>query len=307
MTKIEGKVTIQNQNNTCPACSSERVTYWFTKITNQQKYPICRCSDCKGAFVLPRPSNSQITTFYQDEYYRKSDTLNASEQLAKLLKSEAEYPNSMLDAARMIGQAKDLANGKKFLDVGGGYGFFSQAALSAGFDVTAIEPSPTCRKVFTLLNGFVPEACMFDRTFTSKYREKFDVVLMSQVLEHVVDLDEAVNSLNMLLGKNGIAAIAVPHFKSLVSMFHGKKDMFIIPPEHLNFFSMSCLTTLFSRHHFSLLRRETISRFPPESIRKIILISLVTRIANFALGGVLRFADSIGKGMYINCYFRKEG
>ena len=171
----------------------------------------------------------------------------------------------------------------------------------------AIEPSPTCRKVFTLMNGFTPEACMLNKTFASRFRGKFDVILMSQVLEHVADLDETIDLMNMLLRERGIVVIAVPHFRSLVSMFQGKKDMFIAPPEHLNFFSMPGLISLFSRHHFSLLKQETISRFPPQSIRKIIPISLVARIASFALVGFLRFADAIGKGMYINCYFRKEG
>ena len=148
---------------------------------------------------------------------------------------------------------------------------------------------------------------MLDKTFANKYREKFNVILMSQVLEHISGLDEAVVSVNMLLRNKGVVVIAVPHFKSLVSMFQGKKDMFIVPPEHLNFFSLSGLTALLSRHQFSLLRQETISRFPPESIRKIKPISLVARMANFTLGRVLHFADAIGKGMYINCYFRKEG
>jgi len=300
-------MTIQNQNYICPACNSQCITPWSKNVTKHGEYPICCCSDCKSAFVFPRPSTSAIVAFYQEEQYKKAATLNAFAHLEKLLKSEVKYPNSTLDAARMIGHSKDLANGNRLLDVGGGYGFFSQAAISAGFDVIAIEPSATCREIFTLMNNFTPEACMIDKTLANKYRGRFDVILMSQVLEHIANLDEAVDSIKMLLGKRGIAVIAVPHFKSLVSMLQGKKDMFIIPPEHLNFFSMSGLTSLFSRHRFSLLRRETISRFPPESVHKILPIRLVARITNFALGSILHFADAIGKGMYINCYFRKKG
>ena len=44
-------------------------------------------------------------------------------------------------------------------------------------------------------------------------------------------------NLSAILVPDGIVAVAVPHFGSLLSRLQGKKDMFICPPEHLNFFS----------------------------------------------------------------------
>ena len=296
----------QNLNSICPACRSQHMTPWFVKNTKQKKYQICRCADCRSAFVLPRPTASEIDAFYKSEYYRKANTSNASERLESLLEAEVQYPNSTLDADRIISNVNVFAEGKQFLDVGGGYGFFSKAALSNRFDVTAIEPSPACREIFALLNGFMPEDSMLDKPFANKYKGKFNVILMSQVLEHIADLDETIHLISQLLTRNGIVVIAVPHFKSVVSMLQGENDMFIIPPEHLNFFTMVGLTSLFSQYGFSTLKCETISRFPRESIRKKIPISFIMPLLYFILQRVFNFTDKIGKGMYINCYFRKE-
>ena len=92
------------------------------------------------------------------------------------------------------------------------------------------------------MNAFTPEAGMLDKIFVNKYTEKFNIILMSQVLEHIADLDETLDYLNMLLDRKGIVVIAVPHFKSLVSILQGKNDMFIIPLNTLTFFQCKVLS-----------------------------------------------------------------
>ena len=95
--------------------------------------------------------------------------------------------------------------------------------------------------------GMESIAGMLTRNFVQANPGSFDVVLMSQVLEHITDLESTLDYLRDLLAPNGIAAIAVPHFGSWLSRLQGKKDMFIVPPEHLNFFSRAGLTALFDR------------------------------------------------------------
>ena len=66
--------------------------------------------------------------------------------LAAVMASEAEFPNSTVDARRLVTYAKGLLGpcpeGKaKALDIGSGYGFFSRAALDQGFQVVAVNPA----------------------------------------------------------------------------------------------------------------------------------------------------------------------
>lgn len=104
----------------CPACNDRQMSQWFTKINSFAKFPIWRCSACKSGFVLPRPGKAVIESYYEDEAYRKGNASTPAERLEQLLEAERQYPNSTLDAARMIRQARGLAKGKGFLDVGGG-------------------------------------------------------------------------------------------------------------------------------------------------------------------------------------------
>ncbi len=290
----------------CPACQSPAVRDWFIKSNSDGKYKLCYCKQCGTAFVNPRPAIKQIEAFYNANSYRAKATQTAQERLEKIMEEERAYPNSTLDAVRLVENCKRLSKGTRFLDAGAGYGFFSRQALENGFDVYALEPASTCREVFNLMNGFEPDRSMLNQEFALRHRSDFDVVLMSQVLEHVLDLDECLVALRILLKDGGIAAIAVPHFRSLVSLIQGKRDMFINPPEHLNYFTTRGLENLFHRHGFRTIHIETISRFNPERLGKKIPARLLRKTALFLLSTVLNTADMLDKGMYLTLYFQKE-
>jgi SAM-dependent methyltransferase len=290
--------------DTCPACTAGGLRRWFTKATTHGSFHLWRCPACASAFVLPRPSDTELEQFYRDVSYRVMDARSAEERLMACTAAEARYPNSTLDAARIIGQCGALTRGRRFLDVGAGFGFFTREALRLGFRANALEPSPNCRDVFALLNGFEPDSKLFSPVFVRDHAADFDVVLLSQVLEHLPSLEEAVSSIRTLLGPSGIAAIAVPHFGSAVSRIQGRRDMFIDPPEHLNFFTRSGLMSLFERHGFRCEHSETISRFDPARLAR--RLPVAGGVTTGVLRTVLALADRIGRGMYLNAYFRRN-
>jgi len=132
------------------------------------------------------------------------------------------------------------------------------------------------------------------------------VVLLSQTLEHIPDPEAAVRNLRTVLRPAGIAAIAVPHFGSALSKIQGRNDMYISPPEHLNFFSRAGLIGLFSRAGFKLEHIETVSKIPRLYVQRILRYPVLTQIGWKAGYGVMRFFDIIGLGMVLNAYFRKQ-
>jgi SAM-dependent methyltransferase len=182
---------------------------------------------------------------------------------------------------------------------------FSKTALEMGFDVSACEPNANARGVFRQLNGFEPDPDMFDREYALVHKGAFDVVLLSQVLEHAVYPEEVVRSIHMVLSEGGIAAVAVPHFGSALSRIQGKKDMFISPPEHLNFFSRKGLTALFAGNDFRLEFIETVSKVPRGRIEDTVKLPVVSAAVWKGLYGLLKLSEFFGLGMVINAYFRK--
>ena len=140
-----------------------------------------RCPSCKSAFVWPRPNKDKVTAYYKDDSYQEL-TPDQAIQLDRRY-----YPDSKMDSKRIIGRCRDLSKGNNFCDVGAGFGAFSKAAQRKGFNVSACEPNENSRKVFSQINGFEPDPDNFDREYAVNHKLKFDVVLLSQVLEHVPD------------------------------------------------------------------------------------------------------------------------
>jgi SAM-dependent methyltransferase len=287
----------------CPACLSQRLHLWFEKVMPAGPYRVYRCKACGSAFVLPRPGDAELEQFYRTKSYGPNGGHRPEDRVTAITEREARYPNTTLDAVRMVSQCAELASGRRFLDVGAGFGFFTREAVRQGFAATALEPSAPCRELFAVLNGFEPAPSLLTGAFADAYRGAFDVVLMSQVLEHLPDLDAVLGWLKDLLSPQGVAAIAVPRFRSVVSILQGRDDMFVIPPEHLNFLTLRGLNTLFERQGFRCLRTETISRFDPSRLRPRVPAAANALAA--ALRGGLSVADRLGRGMYINAYFQK--
>jgi len=222
-----------------------------------------------------------------------------------VLAEERAYPNAVLDAERIAKTAKALATGSKFLDVGAGYGFFSRAARSQGFDVDAIEVNKESLAVFREMNGFEAAEGMLDHEFAERRADRYAVVLLSQVLEHMRDANSVVLDLRHMLAHRGVCVIAVPHFGSLISRVQGRRDMFITPPAHLNYFSRAGLTRLFTHHGSECCRIDTVSRFDRARLKRKLSIPGLGSLATGMLSAILSAADKADQGMILNAYFRK--
>ena len=155
------------------------------------------------------------------------------------------------------------------------------------------------------MNGFTPDPSLLDDSFVRQHESSYDVILISQVLEHVADLDPMVDRLRRLLRADGLVATAVPHFRSWISRLQGRRDMFITPPEHLNYFTSKGLISLYMRHRLRVINRETVSRFDPRRITARLKSKLLGKLASISLDIFLGMADQVNKGMYLNMYFRK--
>ena len=79
-----------------------------------------------------------------------------------------------------------------------------------------------------------------------------DAALLSHVLEHILDLDKFVKDMRIVLKPGSSLIIAVPHFGSILTTLMGRRDFFLTPPEHLNYFSLPGITALLKRNGFSV-------------------------------------------------------
>ena len=251
--------------------------------------------------MWPRPTDIQLGLHYAGSAYG-CGSIEEANQI-----DTAYYPTSWGDAELIIGRCFALSSGRDFLDVGAGNGAFSNVARKYGFHVDAVEPNPNACVVFRQVNGFSPRQQFFDCVFADEVRGSYDVVLLSQVLEHLPHPVETVKSIRMVLRQGGIVCIAVPHFGSFVSRLQGVNDMFVSPPEHLNFFSRSGLKELFLKNGFRLCFVETVSKIPRRRIERLARFRRLGAVGWRVLFAGMRLTDWCGAGMVLNGYFEKVG
>jgi 2-polyprenyl-3-methyl-5-hydroxy-6-metoxy-1,4-benzoquinol methylase len=175
--------------------------------------------------------------------------------------------------------------------------------MDAGYAVDAIELGEASRKIHARMTGFEPKAEPFNADFAQRHSGQYDAVLLSQVLEHLPMDADPIGSLHALLKPNGVCAIAIPHFRSYLSILQGKGDMFISPPEHLNYFTVRGLEEAFASRGFQAIKCETVSKFDYRKFKK--RFGSLSPLPSLALRGFLGVSALMDKGMFINGYFRK--
>jgi len=100
--------------------------------------------------------------------------------------------------------------GKRFLDVGCGLGYFSQRAANLGAKVIGVDIG---KKLIEKAKQRVPKGKFFiasasDLPFKN---ESFDIVLCTEVIEHVDNQRKVLSEIFRVLKKGGVFAITTPN------------------------------------------------------------------------------------------------
>lgn len=133
------------------------------------------------------------------------------------------------------------ANNRRVLDVGAAHGYLAASLRDRGFRVTAIEGNPDLAReaanycdeiVVADLDGPLPIL-----------RDRFDVIIYGDVLEHLKDPKGVLISINQNLKPDGLVIISLPNIANLYVRLHllmgrfNYQDRGILDRTHLRFFT----------------------------------------------------------------------
>lgn len=296
----------------CVACKGMKIRYWRQKSyqytdAGQQEFHIYRCQHCGTGFLNRPPHVKWLQAIYQ----YSGQALTQAVTLDDVLAREAEFPNCKLDAARMSRQAHRLndSGNHSALDIGSGFGFYTQALRKIGYRTVSINPGKYENDVFKALNGDEPLPLMFEQYQAS---ERFGIVMMSQVLEHLLTPDHAIDKVADLLAPGGVLACAVPNYDSFLVKLLGTKDNACLwVPEHVNYFTEQGLTALVERNGLQVVKVEQVTRIPFKALSKRLHLqgkaaNVVDGMAERLQGPFVRLMHYFGLGIYINLYAVKK-
>ena len=155
-----------------------------------------------------------------------------------------------------------VGKNKKVLDVGCGYGFLTEMILKSGNKVKAIETADNAIKHIRTLGVEVYDLDVNSK-WTEKINEKFDVVVCTELIEHVFDTDNLLTNINSVLKKNGFLVISTPNVASFgrrLMLLFGINPIleFTTRKEdagHIRYFTFADLEKLLSEHGFKTEER----------------------------------------------------
>lgn len=120
----------------------------------------------------------------------------------------------------------------------------------AGVPVLGIDPAPA-PVAKAREKGIPTECCFFTNEFAATLSDRglaADVIMANNVLAHVRDLNGFVAGITHLLEEDGVAILEMPYLANLLE--HCEFDT--IYHQHLCYFSLGALVSLFRRHGLSI-------------------------------------------------------
>lgn len=143
--------------------------------------------------------------------------------------------------------SRQLDSNSLVVELASNDGYLLQYYKQAGIPVFGIEPATNIAKVAQEQRGILTVCDFFSVALAQNLRSEgkwANVIHAHNVLAHVSDLNGVVQGIQLLLADDGVAVIEVPYVKALVD--HCEFDT--IYHEHLCYFSLTALDTLFRRH-----------------------------------------------------------
>ena len=196
----------------CSICTSTKVEIKFNMT---ERHQVLSCLNCGVEFLFPQLNDADLSKLYSENYYKAWGIQGETEN---------EVTKEMKTATfrlRLDLISKYVKSGK-VLDVGCATGYFLEEARARGYAPYGVEfssySSAIAKKKFGAENVFT--GILEDCTFENK---SFDVIAMSDLIEHVRVPRETLSKATQLLKDDGVIMIMTPDTKSLSHNLMGKR------------------------------------------------------------------------------------
>ena len=222
----------ENKKNWCRGCLSVALS----PVGEKDGFRLFRCESCGTTVTDPYPTNEELMAYYS----------NYAQTGNYLKKQDRKFKRGLGRVKRML---RAGAPGKRFLDIGCSIGAVTAAAASLGLDAYGIDIDPQTLEVAKQQYGDRAKFDFISVEALAARGDKFDMIYMSEVVEHVNNPEEFIAAIASLLNTGGLLYLTAPdggHFG--VPKKFTDWDM-VTPPNHLTYFTRKGITQLLSRHN----------------------------------------------------------
>jgi len=208
--------------------------------------------------VSPTPGNEELNDYYSKKYFQESKSKSYAKSYSN---EELEFINSKAVITQQIWKKKP----GHILDIVCGEGFLIKLFKENDWKVTACDFSSFGLKEQNPdLMEFFKKGDIFEILETLE--EKYDIINLSNVLEHVREPLKLLDMIKSLLKEDGLMRIEVPNdfsdFQEHLQKSGKTQEHWFAPPDHLNYFTFKSLRNVLDNRGFVMKRM--LADFPIE-------------------------------------------
>ncbi len=228
----------------CPICSGTERAILFSQrfeavgpVSLLEGYDVVACHDCGFTFGDRIPGNEKFAHYYAD-----ASKYEFAHRGGKQQDAELERLSSL---SAWISQ--HCSSEARLLDAGCATGELLAKLKERGFsDLTGLDPSPACVAYALKEHGLrVLQGVLSEKPPNAP---RFDVVVLSAVLEHIPGLAAVLRQLESWITPEGSIVIEVPDAEHFAEGRNAPYQEFSV--EHVNFFSLASLNNLMRSRGF---------------------------------------------------------
>ncbi len=217
----------------CSCCKNTEATLLHSglkSVYTSKPYSVVICTKCSNGITHPSVEKQELNQIYSETYLYPVHLLALGE---KKYRARA--------MAKYVKQNSPANFHPKVLEVGCMFGYLLHE-LQDEYKVKGIDIGRDAVKYCRNQGLDVDDTSI--ENFISNSNEKFDIIILSHVLEHLLRPDEVLLDLQNHLNPEGMIYILVPNYKSISPKFFGKYWGWWQVPVHINHFNEQSLTSL---------------------------------------------------------------
>lgn len=247
------KESFKVKQNKCFLCAGKEKT-WLARgtdyeyATTNMEFDFYLCKNCSLIFIDPIPDQSMMNIIYPGNYYAyRTDSYNKFIKFMRARQLDGKV-NKFLTKSNKINNL----NGLKVLEIGCGRGDLLLAfkRFSPHISLTGIDYSEEAIKQVKAL-GF--EAYHGDICKLDLERQKFDLIICQQLIEHLNDPPALLERINSWLLPTGVLILETPGSRSIDrKIFKGCWGGYHIP-RHTFLFNEKSIKVMLNKCGFEII------------------------------------------------------
>lgn len=287
-----------NNQEPCENCGHDKFVPLYEAAdfdTGTKQFTLEECSHCHLVRTAPVLSETQLGRYYHNEYYG-----SASKKFTGLIErwTQFTYARRAKTILKLAQSNNQIEPPLTVLDIGCGRAHLLKALAEKGCNCVGVERSEFPPKSENGVTIFNQDFLQIDFE-----QQKFDVIIIWHVLEHLLTPSQTIKKISQLLKPKGILMLAVPNFGSFQAKIFNKYWFHLDLPRHTYHFTHASLKGLLDKNNLAITNSNTwtldqsifgfiqsclnaTSTFPPNDLYRLLKH---TRISRYNINALVQF------------------